>query len=81
LAADADPLPPRHSGLSQIVTGVDRHKVFVDGDDVCVIYDGCYGVSRRMRSSAAVGLPRLSRLEVSTQSDPSGAVATCRSRP
>jgi ketosteroid isomerase-like protein len=26
-------------GLSQIVTGADRRKVFVDGDDVCVIYD------------------------------------------
>ena len=26
-------------GLSQIVTGVDTRKVFVDGDDVCVIYD------------------------------------------
>jgi ketosteroid isomerase-like protein len=26
-------------GLSQIVTGVERRKVFVDGDDVCVIYD------------------------------------------
>ena len=25
--------------LSQIVTGVDTHKVFADGDDVCVIYD------------------------------------------
>lgn len=25
--------------LSQIVTGVDKRKVFVDGDDVCVIYD------------------------------------------
>jgi hypothetical protein len=25
--------------LSGIVEGVDRHKVFVDGDDVCVIYD------------------------------------------
>jgi ketosteroid isomerase-like protein len=22
-----------------MVTGVQRHKVFVDGDDVCVIYD------------------------------------------
>jgi ketosteroid isomerase-like protein len=26
-------------GLSQIVTGVETRKVFVDGDDVCVIYD------------------------------------------
>lgn len=25
--------------LSAIVTGVDKQKVFVDGDDVCVIYD------------------------------------------
>jgi SnoaL-like domain len=25
--------------LSGIVEGVDKHKVFVDGDDVCVIYD------------------------------------------
>jgi ketosteroid isomerase-like protein len=25
--------------LSQIVTGADKRKVFVDGDDVCVIYD------------------------------------------
>ena len=25
--------------LSNIVTGADRRKVFVDGDDVCVIYD------------------------------------------
>ena len=26
-------------GMSQIVNGVDITKVFVDGDDVCVIYD------------------------------------------
>jgi ketosteroid isomerase-like protein len=26
-------------GLSQIVTGAERRKVFVDGDDVCIIYD------------------------------------------
>jgi ketosteroid isomerase-like protein len=25
--------------LGQIVTGVEKQKVFVDGDDVCVIYD------------------------------------------
>ena len=25
--------------LSGIVTGAEKHKVFVDGDDVCVIYD------------------------------------------
>ena len=26
-------------GLSQIITGIDKRKVFADGDDVCVIYD------------------------------------------
>ncbi|HKA05248.1 MAG TPA: nuclear transport factor 2 family protein [Acidimicrobiales bacterium] len=26
-------------GLSQIVKGAEQQKVFVDGDDVCVIYD------------------------------------------
>jgi hypothetical protein len=37
--SDADSYLRAIQGLSQIVTGVDRHKVFVDGDDVCVIYD------------------------------------------
>lgn len=37
--SDADSYLKAIQGLSQIVTGVDRHKVFVDGDDVCVIYD------------------------------------------
>jgi ketosteroid isomerase-like protein len=26
-------------GLSQIVTGAEQRKVFVDGDDVCIVYD------------------------------------------
>jgi ketosteroid isomerase-like protein len=37
--SDADSYVRALEGLSQIVTGVDRRKVFVDGDDVCVIYD------------------------------------------
>jgi ketosteroid isomerase-like protein len=37
--SDADSYLQALQGLSQIVTGVDRRKVFVDGDDVCVIYD------------------------------------------
>jgi hypothetical protein len=37
--SDADSYVRALQGLSQIVTGVDRHKVFIDGDDVCVIYD------------------------------------------
>jgi ketosteroid isomerase-like protein len=36
---DADAYIRAIQGLSQIVTGVDKRKVFVDGDDVCVIYD------------------------------------------
>ena len=36
---------------------------------------------RRMRSSEAVGEPRPSRLDVVTQSAPSGAAAGLRSRP
>jgi ketosteroid isomerase-like protein len=37
--SDADSYLAAIRGLSQIVTGVDKRKVFVDGDDVCVIYD------------------------------------------
>src|SRR6516165_3730826 len=37
--SDADSYLASLQQLSGIVTGVDRHKVFVDGDDVCVIYD------------------------------------------
>ena len=36
---DADAYIQAIRGLSQIVTGADKRKVFVDGDDVCVIYD------------------------------------------
>jgi ketosteroid isomerase-like protein len=36
---DADSYVASLQQLSQIVTGVEKHKVFVDGDDVCVIYD------------------------------------------
>jgi ketosteroid isomerase-like protein len=36
---DADAYMRAIQGLSQIVTGADKRKVFVDGDDVCVIYD------------------------------------------
>src|SRR5438045_8957184 len=36
---DADAYLQSLKGLSQIVTGVDKRKVFVDGEDVCVIYD------------------------------------------
>jgi ketosteroid isomerase-like protein len=37
--SDADSYLRAIQDLGQIVIGVDRHKVFVDGDDVCVIYD------------------------------------------
>ena len=37
--SDADSYLRSVQGLSQIITGIDRRKVFVDGDDVCVIYD------------------------------------------
>jgi ketosteroid isomerase-like protein len=36
---DADSYLRAVEGLSQIVTGIDKRKVFADGDDVCVIYD------------------------------------------
>jgi ketosteroid isomerase-like protein len=36
---DADAYLQAIQGLSRIVTGVEKRKVFVDGDDVCVIYD------------------------------------------
>jgi ketosteroid isomerase-like protein len=36
---DADSYVASLQQLSNIVTGADRQKVFVDGDDVCVIYD------------------------------------------
>ena len=36
---DADAYLRALQGLSQIVTGATKRKVFVDGDDVCVIYD------------------------------------------
>ena len=38
-------------------------------------------VSRRIRSSSPVGLPRPSRFEVRIHSEPSGASCTARSRP
>ena len=37
--SDADSYLASLKQLSGIVTGVDKQKVFVDGDDVCVIYD------------------------------------------
>jgi ketosteroid isomerase-like protein len=36
---DADAYMQAIQGLSQIVTGAEKRKVFVDGDDVCIIYD------------------------------------------
>ena len=36
---DADSYLASLRQLSGIVTGAEKHKVFVDGDDVCVIYD------------------------------------------
>jgi ketosteroid isomerase-like protein len=36
---DADAYMRAIEGLSQIVTGADKRKVFVEGNDVCVIYD------------------------------------------
>jgi ketosteroid isomerase-like protein len=36
---DADSYLRSIQQLGQIVTGVDRRKLFVDGDDVCLIYD------------------------------------------
>ena len=36
---DADSYIASLKELSGIVTGAEKHKVFVDGDDVCVIYD------------------------------------------
>jgi len=36
---DADSYIASLRALSGIVTGADKQKVFVDGDDVCVIYD------------------------------------------
>jgi ketosteroid isomerase-like protein len=37
--SDADTYLTSLQRLSGIVTGVEKQKVFVDGDDVCVIYD------------------------------------------
>lgn len=37
--ADADSYLGSLQQLGHIVTGADKRKVFVDGDDVCVIYD------------------------------------------
>ncbi len=37
--SDADSYFDSLRQLSAIVTGAERQKVFVDGDDVCVIYD------------------------------------------
>jgi hypothetical protein len=37
--SDADLYIESLKPLSGIVTGADKQKVFVDGDDVCVIYD------------------------------------------
>ena len=36
---DADSYLQSVQGLSRIITGIDKRKVFVEGDDVCVIYD------------------------------------------
>ena len=36
---DADSYLNTLKGLAQMVTGLDKLKVFVDGDDVCVVYD------------------------------------------
>jgi hypothetical protein len=35
---DADSYLNSLRGLTQMMTGVEKHKVFVDGDDVCIIY-------------------------------------------
>lgn len=37
--SDADSYLASLQQLGQIVTGVEKQKVFVDGDDMCVIYD------------------------------------------
>jgi ketosteroid isomerase-like protein len=37
--SDADSYLASLQQLSGIITGVDKQKVFVDGNDVCVIYD------------------------------------------
>jgi ketosteroid isomerase-like protein len=37
--SDADSYLQSLQGLSQIITGIDKRKLFVDGDDVCIIYD------------------------------------------
>jgi hypothetical protein len=37
--SDADSYLASLQRLGGLVDGVDKHKVFVDGDDVCVIYD------------------------------------------
>jgi ketosteroid isomerase-like protein len=37
--SDADSYIASLRQLSGIVTGVDKQKIFADGDDVCVIYD------------------------------------------
>jgi len=37
--SDADSYIGSLRQLSEIVTGVQKQKIFVDGDDVCVIYD------------------------------------------
>jgi ketosteroid isomerase-like protein len=37
--SDADSYLASLQRLSHIVTGVEKQKVFADGDDVCVIYD------------------------------------------
>lgn len=37
--SDADSFFASLKQLNQIITGAERQKVFVDGDDVCVIYD------------------------------------------
>jgi ketosteroid isomerase-like protein len=37
--SDADSYLASLRNLSGIVTGADKRKVFVDGDDVCVVYD------------------------------------------
>jgi hypothetical protein len=37
--SDADSYIASLRGLSQVLTGAKKRKIFVDGDDICVIYD------------------------------------------
>jgi SnoaL-like domain len=36
---DADSYLNSLRGLTQMMTGLEKRKVFVDGDDVCIVYD------------------------------------------